>query len=105
MYVVTNRISIAAGNGADLEGRFGRRGGVERQPGFKGFELWRQDQDADHEDYLVVTHWESAEAFKGWIGSESFREAHANMRIDYIIGPGEISNYDVRLSSSPKADS
>ena len=105
MYVVTNRISIAPGNGADLEERFGPRGGVENQPGFKGFELWKQNQDEDHEDYLVVTHWESEEAFKGWIGSESFREAHANMRIDYIIGPGELNKYDVRLSSSPPAAS
>ena len=57
MYVVTNRISIAPGNGADLEERFGPRGGVENQPGFKGFELWKQTQEADHEEYLVVTHW------------------------------------------------
>ena len=75
MYVVTNRISITPGNGADLEERFGPRGGVENQEGFMGFELWKQKQDEDHEEYLVVTHWESEEAFKGWIGSESFRES------------------------------
>ena len=79
MYVVTNRISISPGNGADLEERFGPRGGVENQPGFKGFELWKQNQNADHEEYLVVTHVEAEEAFKGGICSESFWEAHANM--------------------------
>ena len=49
----------------------------------------------------MVTQWESEDAFKQWIGSESFREAHSNMRMDYIIGGGEVSKYDVRLSSSP----
>ena len=109
MYVVTNKIIIAKGNGADLEQRFGPRGGVEREPGFKGFELWRCDPDADgesdedseKEEYLVVTHWESEDYFKGWIKSESFREAHSNMRIDYIVGPGELKRYEVRLTSSP----
>ena len=105
MYVATNRINISKGNGADLETRFGPRGGVELEPGFKSFELWKlnfeAEHEADHEEYLVVTHWESENAFKQWIGSESFREAHANMRIDYIIGHGEVANYDVRLSSKP----
>ena len=101
MFVATNRIKIARGNGADLEERFGPRGGVEQQPGFGGFELWRLDHEGEHEEYLVVTHWESEDAFKQWIGSESFREAHANMRLDYIIGAGESASYDVRLSSVP----
>ncbi len=101
MYVVTNRIKIASGNGADLEERFGPRGGVEKQLGFGGFQLWKLDHDENHEEFLVVTHWESEDDFKKWIGSESFREAHSNMRMDYIIGGGEVSKYDVRLSSSP----
>ena len=109
MYVVTNRIIIAKGNGPDLEQRFGPRGGVEREPGFNGFELWRCEPDPDaetgpeteREEYLVVTHWESEDYFKAWIRSESFREAHSNMRIDYIVGPGELKRYDVRLASSP----
>ena len=62
MYVATNRIKVAKPHGAELEERFGPRGGVEKQPGFLGFELWRSDKEMDHEEYLVVTHWESPEA-------------------------------------------
>jgi heme-degrading monooxygenase HmoA len=62
MFVATNRLTIKAGFGQELEQHFGRRGGVEQQPGFLGFELWKREKDADHEEYLVVTRWESKEA-------------------------------------------
>ena len=102
MYVATNRINIAKGNGADLETRFGPRGGVELEPGFKGFELWKlnfeAEHEADHEEYLVVTHWESEEAHDQWTRSESFKQAHSGPPADFIMGHGEFSSYQVRLS-------
>lgn len=103
MFVATNRIRISKGYGEDLEKRFGPRGGVEKEPGFLGFELWKLDQEDDHEEYLVVTHWESEDAHVQWVGSESFQRAHAGMRLDYIVGHGESANYDVRLESQPES--
>lgn len=101
MFIATNCLKVKIGYGAELEKHFGRRGGVEQEPGFLGFELWRLDQAADHEEYLVVTRWESKEAHHGWTRSEAFRQAHAGPRPDFLLG-GEFSSYEVRLSSSPR---
>ena len=56
MFVSTNCIKIQSGHGAELEELFRRQGGMEHQQGFQRFELWKQNGDADHEEYLVVTH-------------------------------------------------
>ena len=99
MYAVTNRIKVEKGHGGEMEEVFGKRGGVEKEPGFKSFELWRMDADEDHEEYLVVTRWESKEDFKNWTQSDSFKEAHSGAPPSYIMGPGQLANYDVKLSS------
>jgi heme oxygenase (staphylobilin-producing) len=100
MFVATNRLTIKAGFGQELEQQFGRRGGVEQQADFLGFELWKLDKEADHEEYLVVTHWESKEAHHNWTRSEAFRQAHSGPRPEFLIG-GESSSYEVRFSSLP----
>ena len=99
MYAVTNRIKVQKGHGHEMEEVFGKRGGVEKEPGFKSFELWRLDAEDDHEDYLVVTRWESKDDFKNWTQSDSFKEAHSGAPPSYIMGPGQLANYDVKLSS------
>ena len=48
MFVSTNCIKMRSGHGAALEELFRRQGKVEHQPGFQGFELWKQNWDADH---------------------------------------------------------
>lgn len=98
MYAVTNRIKVKTGHGPDMEKTFGKRGGVENEPGFKSFELWRLEAEDDHEVFMVVTRWDTKEDFKNWTQSASFREAHAGGPPDYILG-GELSNYEVKLSS------
>lgn len=100
MFVATNRLKIKNGFGQELEQQFGRHSGVEQQPGFLEFELWRLDKETDHEEYLVVTHWESKEAHDDWTRSEAFRQAHSGPRPEFLIG-GEFSSYEVRLSSLP----
>lgn len=100
MFVATNRLKIKEGFGQELEQQFGRHSGVEQQPGFLGFELWKLGKETDHEEYLVVTHWESKEAHNSWTRSEAFRQAHAGPRPEFLIG-GEFSSYEVRLSSQP----
>ncbi|MPZ13155.1 MAG: antibiotic biosynthesis monooxygenase [Chloroflexi bacterium] len=103
MFVATNRIKIKRGHGAELEERFARRAGVEKQPGFVSFELWRQEHGDEHEEYVVVTHWESEATHAAWTHSDAFRAAHAGARADFLLGPGEVKRYDVRLASSPAA--
>lgn len=99
MFVATNRLRTVKGRGHELEERFGRRAGVEKQPGFLGFELWKKETHADHDEYLVVTHWDSKEAHHMWTRSEAFKEAHSGPRADFIVGHPEFSAYDVRLMS------
>ena len=102
MFVATNRITIQKGNGEDLEGRFRRQGGVESQPGFLGFEMWKLEREAEEtEEYLIVTHWESREAHMGWVRSDAFRQAHAGPHPGYLQGPGEFRTYNVRFSFGP----
>ena len=101
MFVATNCIKIQPGHGEELEELFRRQGAVEHQPGFLGFELWRQNSEADHEEYLVVTHWDSKENNDQWTSSASFRKAHSGEHPSFIIG-GESHTYDVRISSSPE---
>ena len=101
MFVATNKIQVQKGHGRELEDRFNRRGGVEGQVGFLGFEMWRSEKDSDCEEYLIVTHWESKDAHHEWTRSEAFRQAHSGPRADFLLGPGEFNSYDVKLSSSP----
>ncbi len=101
MFVSTNGFRIKKGHGRDLEERFKERGGVEKQPGFLGFQLWRKDGAAGDEEYVVVTHWESKEAHHQWTRSEEFKAAHSGPRAGFILGHPEFSGYDVRLLSDP----
>ena len=101
MFVSTNCIKIQSGHGAELEELFRRQGGMEHQQGFQRFELWKQNGDADHEEYLVVTHWDSKDSNKQWTQSETFRQAHSGEHPAFIIC-GESHTYDLRISSSPK---
>ena len=102
MFVATNRLKVKKDHGHELEERFLSRGGVEQQPGFLGFELWKLDREEDVEDFLVVTHWESKEAHDHWTHSEAFRQAHSGARADFLAGPGEFNSYDVRITSRPE---
>ena len=99
MYVATNRIKVRKPHGPDLEGLFEHRGGLEQQDGFLSFELWKSGSEADHEEYLVVSHWETKEAHDLWTRSEAFRRAHTGMGADFIMGRGEFAEYDVRAAS------
>ena len=98
MFVGTNRIKIKKGYGNELEELFRSRGEVAREPGFVDFELWRQEGDSEHEEYLVVSRWESEEHHNQWLRSDSFKQAHSGPPTDYIMGHGEFSNYQIRLA-------
>ena len=98
MFVGTNRIKIKKGYGNELEELFRSRGEVAREPGFVDFELWRQEGDSEHEEYLVVSRWESEEHHNQWLRSDSFKQAHSGPPVDYIMGHGEFSSYQIRLA-------
>lgn len=101
MYIATNRIRVRKKSGAELEKRFKERQGVEKQPGFLSFELWKTDdsEGQPYDEYLVVTHWDSKSEFKAWTKSEVFDRAHSGPRAEYVLEHPEFRGYDVRQSS------
>lgn len=98
MFVATNHLVVREGSGAEVERRFAGRSGVDAQPGFVRFELWRMRKAQGAEEYLVVTYWESEAAQAAWTQSEAFRRAHAGARPDFILASTPRS-YDVVLQS------
>jgi heme oxygenase (mycobilin-producing) len=73
--VVINAISVAEEGRPDFEERFASRAGrVSQAPGFEAFELLKP---TGSEPYLVYTRWTSEDAFKNWMRSAQFSEAHA----------------------------
>lgn len=72
--VKINAIEVPAGAGEELERRFAaRKGAVDNQPGFLGFELLRPVGGETR--YFVYTKWESEEAYQAWASGPA-REAH-----------------------------
>jgi heme oxygenase (mycobilin-producing) len=57
-----------------FEQLFGTRAhAIDRMPGFVDMQVLKPDQDGD---YLIVSHWETEDAFKTWTSSPEFREGH-----------------------------
>lgn len=74
-------------------GAFRNRAGlVEDSPGFLGLEILA---NRDRLEVLVVTLWESREAYEGWVNSRRFREAHAGARTSGRGADSEGVIYDV----------
>jgi heme-degrading monooxygenase HmoA len=105
MFIATNRIMVKTGYGDTLASMFKARGAVQDHAGFISFELWKMNNTPEHEDFLVVTHWESEEHHHTWTRSDAFRSAHAGGPPDFLLGPGEFHTYDVvhRLEASGAA--
>ena len=101
MFIAINELHAKADRGEELEEAFGRPRGLEGQVGFISFELLKMTWgpgDEDVQKYLALTRWISQEDFLGWTKSQSFRDAHAGGRPDYMVGGGHPAGYEVCLS-------
>lgn len=47
---------------------------IDRMPGFVNMQVLKPNKDED--DYLIVSFWESEDAFKKWTNSPEFIEGH-----------------------------
>lgn len=75
MITVSNRIYVTPEYHAAFEERFRHRPGqVEARPGFVSTTILRPTQPGD--PFVVLTLWESREAFEGWRTSPGFKEGH-----------------------------
>lgn len=51
-----------------------RKGAIDKMPGFKNMEVLKPSEKDG--DYLIMSHWDSEDAFKTWTKSEAFIEGH-----------------------------
>ena len=73
--VKINAVTIPEGRGGEFERRFADRADlVDGVPGFLGFQLLRPTDEGDR--WFVLSHWESEDAFHGWLSSDDFAQAH-----------------------------
>jgi heme-degrading monooxygenase HmoA len=93
-WVLVNRISVDSAADADriVEAFRHRAGKVDQQPGFLGFELWREEEGRE---VVVSTRWRGKADFEAWVNSPAFRQAHEKAE----GGPGRAagSAYEVVL--------
>lgn len=74
-FVAINRIRCRADYRERFEQLFQTRAhAIDRMPGFLGMQVLRPRNE--NEPYLVISFWESEEAFRGWVGSAEFYEGH-----------------------------
>lgn len=64
---------------------------VHRAEGFAGFELLRRDRDGE---YVVLSKWESREAFDSWVNSDLFKLSHRHADGELAQG-SEVRHYEV----------
>ncbi len=102
MFVTMNRIPVNPEFCDAFEKRFAERIGlVDKAPGFiRNMVLRPVEESSDR--HIVLTFWESKEAFMAWTKSDAFREAHARARKapeGMYLGPGKIEVFETVLDS------
>ena len=99
MYVVTNRVPVAPDWREQFEERFRKRAGqVDKQPGFLRMDVMRPE--SDDVPYLVMTVWETEQAFRDWVGSDDFKLAHQNpLPKEAYNGEGQMEAHTLVISA------
>ena len=96
MFIVMNRIPVAEGREQDFEQTFiGRDRAVDKMPGFIDMQVLRP---AEGRTYVVLTRWQSQEAFKAWTTSEAFIAAHRKQTPGLAEGRPSLEVYEVFTS-------
>ena len=68
-----------------------RESRLQQAEGFAGFELLRRDRDGE---YVVLSKWETKEAFTAWVNSDLFKMSHRHT--DGTVAEGsEVRHYEV----------
>ncbi len=92
MFVVMNRMIVPKDLREQFEVAFlTRAGAIDRRPGFVRLEILRP---TDGDEYVIMSHWNSAADFEGWTKSEEFAEGHRR------VGQFKDENGKLRLTSN-----
>lgn len=102
MVVVMNRVPVAEGHEEAFMDRFRTRAGlVDSQPGFVRNVVLRPLKGEFH---VVMTFWESREAFEAWTRSEAFQKAHSRVAPSSMFrGHSELEIYEIGLDTGGEA--
>lgn len=92
-----NALTVPAERGAVLAERFAARASSIQTEGFKGFELLEPTDDRT--TWLVVTRWESEDAYEAWLNSESFARGHGQREGGPAATASELWSYRVAVTS------
>jgi heme-degrading monooxygenase HmoA len=77
-HVVVSELVVAENGIESLEAAFRTRlGEVDSFPGHLGLQVWRDDRRRGR--YVMVTWWETADAFAQYMRSDSHRRSHARI--------------------------
>jgi heme-degrading monooxygenase HmoA len=91
-----NRIPVAEGREQDFEQTFiGRDRAVDKMQGFIDMQVLRPTEGRT---YVVLTRWQSHEAFKAWTTSEAFVAAHRKQTPGLAEGRPSLEVYEVFTS-------
>jgi heme-degrading monooxygenase HmoA len=60
---------------------------IDTMPGFVDMQVLRPSKEGDA--YLIVSHWESEESFKGWTKSPTFIDGHKRGFADLVKAKAE----------------
>ncbi|VCU54967.1 Heme-degrading monooxygenase HmoB (plasmid) [Thermus thermophilus] len=101
MFVTMNRIPVRPEYAEQFEEAFRQRARlVDRMPGFIRNLVLRPKDPGD--PYVVMTLWESEEAFRAWTESPAFKEGHARsgtLPKEAFLGPNRLEAFEVVLDS------
>jgi len=102
MFVTMNRFTIDPDHWDDFENRFKQRAGlVDGEPGFIRNAVLRPQENTS-DQHIVMTLWESRQAFEAWTRSDSFRQAHAKAGQtpkEWFAGPTRLEIFDAVTDS------
>lgn len=99
LFVVSNRVPVASDWREEFERRFRERAGrIDQQPGFVRMEIHRPADDDS--PYVVQTVWRDEASFRGWVGSDDFKAAHANpLPREAFDGESRMETHEVVIRS------
>jgi heme-degrading monooxygenase HmoA len=92
-----NRFTIDPNYWSDFETRFKQRSGlIDGEPGFIRNAILRPEENSS-DQHIVMTLWESRQAFEAWTKSRAFRKAHESagqMPKKWFIVPGKLEIFE-----------
>ncbi|UCZ54153.1 antibiotic biosynthesis monooxygenase [Bacillus shivajii] len=86
MYVVFNELHVPKEGREHVTNRFSESGEkMKKVPGCLDFMFLNPEDDDNYQ--IVVTKWESKEAFEDWTNSQAFKDAHKERRANLDKSP------------------